>query len=321
MKISVIAIFYNSSEYVRKCVDSILGQTYTDLELIAVDDCSRDNTVEILNEYAAQDARVRVVCHSENRGIAAARNTGLDNVQGDCFYLIDGDDWLPLDALENLAPYFRDGVDWVSGGYDIVDEEDNVIRCRSKQDGDYKSREEIQQNFSNVEFIWLHNRLIHKKYSSIKFIEGILHEDQFWNLDIYKSLNHIVNRNVSTYKYVERQTSFSSGSRFKQRFIDDGLKLIKEMYANDHNWKASAEAMAVSTIVKNIYLGDYSAAYRTKIVREIRECGIYPITHIDISGYPRFAILMYRVMKYPDWVRNIIAKSYLTFSKIVGRKI
>lgn len=113
MKISVIAIFYKSAPYVKRCIDSILSQKGVELELIAVNDCSPDETLRLLNEYT--DCRLKVVSHRVNKGISAARNSGLKMVTGDCFYFIDGDDYLPADALVKLARYFREDVDWVGG--------------------------------------------------------------------------------------------------------------------------------------------------------------------------------------------------------------
>ena len=117
MKISVIAIFYNSQKYVKKCVDSILSQEGIDLELIAVDDCSKDDTYSLLKLY--NDDRIKVIRHSENCGISGARNTGLQKVSGDCFFFIDGDDYLPSNALSELAKYYNPDVDWVQGGFAI----------------------------------------------------------------------------------------------------------------------------------------------------------------------------------------------------------
>ena len=100
--ISVIVPVYKVEKYIHRCVDSILGQTYTDFELILVDDGSPDNCGTICDEYAAKDNRV-VVIHQENGGHGQAVNTGLKNATGIYFKVLDSDDWFDKDALLKVA--------------------------------------------------------------------------------------------------------------------------------------------------------------------------------------------------------------------------
>ena len=90
-KITVIVPVYNTEKYLRRCVDSILAQTFTDFELLLVNDGSTDGSGAICDEYAQKDSRVRVF-HKENGGVSSARNIGIDNAQGDWITFIDSDD-------------------------------------------------------------------------------------------------------------------------------------------------------------------------------------------------------------------------------------
>ena len=92
-KISVIVPVYNAEKYLHRCVDSILAQTFTDFELLLVDDGSKDNSGVICDEYAARDSRV-CVFHKENGGVSSARNVGLDNAKGEWVTFIDSDDYV-----------------------------------------------------------------------------------------------------------------------------------------------------------------------------------------------------------------------------------
>jgi glycosyltransferase involved in cell wall biosynthesis len=92
-KISVIVPVYNAGEYLHRCVDSILAQTFADFELLLIDDGSKDSSAAICNEYAAKDSRVRVF-HKENGGVSSARNLGLDNVKGEWITFVDSDDYV-----------------------------------------------------------------------------------------------------------------------------------------------------------------------------------------------------------------------------------
>lgn len=99
--ISVIVPAYNVEKYLAECLESILNQTFEDLEIICVNDGSTDSTLEIFNGYAEKDSRIKVISQ-ENRGLSGARNTGLKNAAGKYVYFIDSDDYLEFDALQKL---------------------------------------------------------------------------------------------------------------------------------------------------------------------------------------------------------------------------
>lgn len=101
LSISVIVAAYNAEKYIRRCLDSLMAQTLKDFELIVVDDGSRDGTAEIVDEYARQDARVKVI-HKPNGGVASARQAGIDAAKGEYTIHADADDWTEPDMLEEL---------------------------------------------------------------------------------------------------------------------------------------------------------------------------------------------------------------------------
>lgn len=100
IKISVIIPVYNVEKYLHQCVDSVLNQTYKNLEVILVDDGSKDSSGKICDEYAAKDSRV-VVIHKKNGGVSSARNVGISRATGKYIMYVDSDDWLELNAVEN----------------------------------------------------------------------------------------------------------------------------------------------------------------------------------------------------------------------------
>ena len=97
--ISVIIPVYNVEPYIKRCLDSVIGQTYESLEIILIDDGSPDNCGKICDEYARMDDRVTVV-HKKNGGVGAARNTGIDMAQGKWITFVDPDDWLEVDCCK-----------------------------------------------------------------------------------------------------------------------------------------------------------------------------------------------------------------------------
>ena len=100
-KISIVVPVYNVEKYIRECLDSLVNQTLEDIEIICVNDGSRDSSPQILEEYASKDSRIRVF-HQENQGVSAARNFGIKNVTGEYLTFVDSDDWIELNALEIL---------------------------------------------------------------------------------------------------------------------------------------------------------------------------------------------------------------------------
>jgi glycosyltransferase involved in cell wall biosynthesis len=98
--ISIIVAIYNVDKFITKCIKSVCSQTYQNLEIILVDDCSTDNSGKICDEFALIDKRIRVFHHTTNRRQSAVRNTGLDNANGEYIVFVDGDDWLADDCVE-----------------------------------------------------------------------------------------------------------------------------------------------------------------------------------------------------------------------------
>ena len=103
-KISIIVPVYKVEKYLHRCIDSILSQSFTDFELILVDDGSPDNCGKICDEYAQKDSRIRVF-HKPNGGVSSARNLGLNNARGEWIAFVDSDDYIEVDYLEELISY------------------------------------------------------------------------------------------------------------------------------------------------------------------------------------------------------------------------
>lgn len=116
--ISIVVPVYKTEQYLRRCVDSIISQTYTDWELILVDDGSPDRSGAICDEYANNDPRIRVI-HKPNAGVSAARNTGIEQIRGSWLMFCDSDDYISSDYLENLITPAGD-ADLVVSGYMLI---------------------------------------------------------------------------------------------------------------------------------------------------------------------------------------------------------
>ena len=126
--VSVIVPVYNVEQYLERCVQSIVGQTYKNIEIILVDDGSPDRCPELCEEWAVKDSRIKVV-HKQNAGLGCARNTGIDYATGDYLFFIDSDDYIALDAIEKVMKTAeRTGAEIIQFGNVSVDNNDAVRR-------------------------------------------------------------------------------------------------------------------------------------------------------------------------------------------------
>ncbi len=125
MKFSVIVPIYNVEKYLPFCIESVLNQTFTDFELILVNDGSTDNSLSICNHYAEKDSRI-VIIDQQNKWLSGARNSGIKVAKGDYFIFIDGDDAIKQDALIKINQKAND-CDFIGYYYTYIDENNEYI--------------------------------------------------------------------------------------------------------------------------------------------------------------------------------------------------
>lgn len=122
MKVSVVVTVWNVGEYIGKCLTSIIKQTYKNIEIIIVNDCGNDNSMDVVKSF--NDGRIKIVNHSQNMGVGWARKTGIAACTGDYVIFVDGDDWIDEDFIEKLAKNAQEtDADIVSGGITYVNSE------------------------------------------------------------------------------------------------------------------------------------------------------------------------------------------------------
>ena len=194
-KVSVLIPAYNVEDYICECIDSILSQTLQDFEIVCVDDCSTDRTLEILRDYEKKDNRIKVYKHDINLGQAAGRNHALEHATGEYVYMLDADDKIVSETLEDLYDIcHRDALD-VAGFETMNFSEDsgfseNVkIKTISYKDTEVLNGREAltycmsteTMSLSTPTFIMRRDYLNDK---GIRFVEGILHEDVGYTFEI-----------------------------------------------------------------------------------------------------------------------------------------
>lgn len=147
IKISIIIPVYNVEQWLPECLDSCINQTLKEIEIICVNDCSPDNSGKILERYAARDNRVRIITHVVNKGLGAARNTGLAASHGEYIWFVDSDDYIALDACQFL--------------YDTAKKNDVDILCFNMSNFIMSTDKEERKLHSIDRFTWINNSVIH----------------------------------------------------------------------------------------------------------------------------------------------------------------
>ena len=153
MKYSIIIPVYNAENYIDRCINSVIGQSFSDFELILVDDGSPDNCPKICDEWATKDSRVRVI-HKSNGGVSSARNEGIRQANGEYILFLDGDDWWEQDLLQNCLPYLNDkffnfGFNFILNGK--AEKTANVLSAGEYNFNTQKEKAEFLSNLINNE--------------------------------------------------------------------------------------------------------------------------------------------------------------------------
>lgn len=166
--ISVVVPIYNVENYIKKCVDSILSQTYKNLEIILVDDGSPDNCPQICDEYAQKDSRIKVI-HKENGGVSSARNIGMENARGKWIAFIDADDWIEEKYFEKMLDRVKtNDADIVLCGYNRVMPNCN-IKINSNGGDEKVNAKEYLIKVLNPQTLWLCTYENYKKTSHWRY--------------------------------------------------------------------------------------------------------------------------------------------------------
>lgn len=193
-KVSVIIPVYNTEAYLPSCLDSVLGQTLQDLEVICIDDCSPDRCGEILDEYAARDSRVKVIHLPENHRQGYGRNRGLEQAAGKYVYFLDSDDEIVPEALEELTDLAdRDDLDVIFfDSRDVYESEDLKkvyqppfqLRKGTYRDGVYDGKDLLDDFIIQDEWTCYPQRIFWRRQflqdERIWYPEGSEHEDEYF---------------------------------------------------------------------------------------------------------------------------------------------
>lgn len=219
--ISIVVPIYKVEPYLRRCVDSIVSQTYANLEIILVDDGSPDECPKICDEYAAKDKRI-VVIHKENGGLSDARNAGIDIHTGEYISFVDSDDYVEPNYVDILLKKtLANSCDFVIADYQQSQESKEIIHCRCEEDIIEGNRKIIsafcRDLYPVCSVAKLYKSSFIKKNNS-RFKKGLLFEDQLWSCEMAIKAQKICICKEKIYHYIIRNDSIMTSNAIKNNY-------------------------------------------------------------------------------------------------------
>lgn len=305
-KISVIVPVYNVSDYLERCVNSLIWQSYSNIEILLVDDGSTDDSGVMCDSFAKKDSRIRVI-HQENRGLSGARNTGIEAATGDLFFFCDSDDFLKEDALEVLIrKMHRDSADIVGCGFSYV-WDDYEMSGREEIVTDHnpgvwngkRAVIEMMRGNSICTVTW--NKLYKKElFSDIRFPEGMLHEDEDTTYKLLYASKIVSYTPKALYKYYQRTGGIMGGNLAERySFLLDILdKRIQYFKAKGEKELSQHSTISLLENIKYYYRNISDDRIKKELVRKYEE-------NISISAAPvvmgikkKLSLLLWKYIRY-----------------------
>lgn len=228
--VSVVVPIYNVERYLRKCIETIINQTYNNIEIILVNDGSTDNCLKICNEFQRKDKRI-IVINKKNGGLSDARNTGLKNAHGKYICFIDSDDYISEKYVEQLYNLIIENNAQIAlCNFEKVDENEKSIL---KKDiiNQTTSGKKIMEKFNDKDFypasVVAWNKLYNiNLFENIFYPVGKIHEDEFTTYKLFYIAEKVATTSKALYYYRQVQTSITNRKFNIKRF--DALEALEE---------------------------------------------------------------------------------------------
>lgn len=228
-KISIVVPVYNVKSYISRCIDSLVCQTYNNLEIILVDDGSNDGSGDICDEYSVKDNRIKVI-HKLNGGLSDARNKGIEQATGDYLLFVDSDDWIALNTCQLIHDMAqKHNADVVVFGVKNVFESGKIVFGRKCYHGITDKTLCIKALITNIAYSGIYNYACNKMFSrslfeKIRFPLGKLAEDQDVIYRVLHKSKRIYVSDLHLYNYYRRSSSITS-NQYYPKLIQDRHEL------------------------------------------------------------------------------------------------
>ena len=245
-KVSVIVPVYNVSNYIEKCLDSLFNQTYDNLEIIIVDDCSTDNSYNIVKKLIKNKNNVKLYKNETNKGLSYTRNFALSKSEGDYISYIDSDDYVPCNYyLELINKVLEEYSDVVVCDIILVDEDKGTSKreyCGGESNFDFVSH---SLSASACNKLFKRNVI-----ETNKFSEGKINEDLAVVIPAIVNSNKVSYTDKTYYNYIQRNNSIQNSQFSLKRFdIFYGVKLTLERIANNKRFNEYKDCLIFNQII------------------------------------------------------------------------
>lgn len=239
-KISVIIPVYNAEKYLYRCIDSVINQTYNNLEIILVDDGSTDSSGKICDLYKAKDERIKVI-HKKNGGQSTARNRGIESSSGDYIVFVDSDDWIAEDIYEHCIQLAeREQCDVVDFKVAFTSGEVEKLQWKTSYATELIEEKEILRNYllkgqtETAPFSPCRKLYKRSLFEKIRFPEGKINEDIATNYRILMNCRKLVETNKIGYYYFQNSASTTRNGLRKRDFnLLDACEELKTLTKNE----------------------------------------------------------------------------------------
>lgn len=244
-KISIIVPVYKVEQYLERCVNSLINQTYKNIEIILVDDGSPDQCPKMCDDYASEDSRIKVI-HKKNGGLSDARNAGLNAARGSYIAFVDSDDWVEADYIETMyTNAIKENADISIVGYTMVWANGKQRRFSKDEEYDVLDREQaIRELLMQNKYSCMVCQKLYKAdiFENVRFPVRKIYEDVAISLPTFAKANKVVVSGKSKYNYYQRSASIvnSEFNMNKLYFLDCCKNIIE--YSDEQSGKYDKEA-------------------------------------------------------------------------------
>ena len=289
MKVSVVIPVYNVKPYLERCVNSVLRQTYKDLEIILVDDGSTDGSGEMCDQIATRDPRILVI-HQKNQGLSGARNTGIRRATGDYIIFFDSDDeWLLDDGVEKVVKACDATTDlvifklvdiWSNGTRTLTPDYDIAALSRMPDASAVFSYLIQTQRFRAGVVQLMVRRSILVDYK-IYFPSGLISEDVYWDMHLWQHVKAVKFVNINFYGYYHRAASLSTTPSIR---VDRSYDKIFTDWKEQCQKGSSMNAKAIRTYMANLWVSRGYSFYKLSKADKPEALSILK-KHADLLDY------------------------------------
>lgn len=314
--ISVIVPIYKVEMYLDKCIESLINQTYKNLEIILVDDGSPDRCPEICESWARKDERIKVI-HKKNGGLSDARNAGLAVAKGEYISFIDSDDWIDLQFYEIMKNLIDSGADIAVCSVVLTDDEESDLGIQKSDDCELDtvlSMKHLVNEDILRQTVW--NKLYRKKViEEIPFLVGKCNEDDFWTYQVISKANKVKCCSRGLYFYRQRINSIMNVTYSRKRLDEIEARKRRYMYIVE-NFPELINEEKKSFFFSILY------AYQSSL--HIKDCNEKELCLMMIEQYFKFwknapGIFLKRSLSELVWVK--MANMSLKFTAMLRNEL